>query len=38
MLGFLARMTEKYGSAEAWALQRGLSADEIESMRTLLLG
>ena len=38
MLGFLARMTEKYGSAEAWALQRGLSVDEIESMRTLLLG
>lgn len=37
MLAFLDRMTAKYGSAEAWALQRGLSADEINSIRTLLL-
>jgi len=37
MLAFLDRRTTKYGGAEAWALQRGLSSDEIESIRTLLL-
>ncbi len=37
MLAFLDRMTKMYGSAEAWALQRGLSADEIASIRSLLL-
>ena len=37
MLAFLDRMTAKYGSAEAWALQRGLTAEEIVSIRALLL-
>ena len=37
MLAFLDRMTAKYGSAEAWALQRGLTAEEIDSLRALLL-
>jgi protein-tyrosine phosphatase len=37
MLAFLDRMTSTYGSAEAWALQRGLTAEEIDSIRTMLL-
>jgi protein-tyrosine phosphatase len=37
MLAFLDRMTAKHGSAEAWALQRGLTAEEIDSIRALLL-
>jgi protein tyrosine/serine phosphatase len=37
MRAFLARMTEKYGSAEAWALGRGMTPDEIESLRAGLL-
>ena len=37
MLAFLARMTEKYGSAEGWALQRGLTQDEIDAIREHLL-
>jgi len=37
MLAFLAQMTERYGSAEAWALGRGLAPAEIDSLRAALL-
>ena len=37
MLAFLARMKDRYGSAEAWALGRGLSRAEIDSLRAALL-
>lgn len=37
MLSFLAQMTERYGSAEAWALGRGLAPAEIDSLRAALL-
>lgn len=37
MLAFLARMTEKYGNAEGWALQRGLTPAEIDAIREHLL-
>jgi len=37
MLAFLARMTERYGSAEAWARGRGMTAAEIDSLRAGLL-
>jgi protein tyrosine/serine phosphatase len=37
MLAFLTRMTQRYGSAEAWALGRGLSPAEIVSIRADLL-
>jgi protein tyrosine/serine phosphatase len=37
MLAFLERMTEKYGSAEGWALQHGLSQAEIDAIREHLL-
>ena len=37
MLAFLERMTEKYGSAEGWALQRGLTQSEIDAIREHLL-
>ena len=37
MLAFLERMTAKYGSAEGWALQRGLTQDEINAIREHLL-
>lgn len=37
MLAFLERMTAKYGSAEGWALQRGLTPPEIDALRQHLL-
>ena len=37
MAGFLARMTETYGGAEAWALANGLNPDQIASLRASLL-
>jgi protein-tyrosine phosphatase len=37
MAGFLERMTETYGSAEAWALGAGLTPEQIEGLRTSLL-
>ena len=37
MLAFLERMTEKYGNAEGWALQRGLTQREIDAIREHLL-
>jgi protein-tyrosine phosphatase len=37
MLGFLERMTATYGSAEAWALERGLTPDQVDALRTSLL-
>lgn len=37
MLGFLARMTDTYGGAEQWALQQGLTPDQIETLRSTLL-
>jgi protein tyrosine/serine phosphatase len=37
MLAFLERMTAKYGSAEGWALQQGLTQAEIDSIREHLL-
>jgi hypothetical protein len=30
-------MTAKYGNAEGWALQRGLTQEEIDSIRAHLL-
>lgn len=37
MLAFLERMTAKYGSAESWALQHGLTQVEIDAIREHLL-
>lgn len=37
MLAFLERMTAKYGSAEGWALQHGLTQAEIDAIREHLL-
>jgi len=37
MAGFLARLTETYGGAEAWALAQGLTPDQIASLRSSLL-
>ena len=37
MLAFLERMTAKYGSAEDWALQHGLTPEEIDAIREHLL-
>lgn len=37
MEGFLARMAETYGSAEAWALANGLTSTQISALRTSLL-
>ena len=37
MREFLARMTERYGSAEQWALASGLSAGDIARLRDTLL-
>ena len=37
MREFLARMTERYGSAEQWALGNGLSAGDIARLRDTLL-
>lgn len=37
MEGFLARMTETYGGAEAWALAEGLTPEQIASLRASLL-
>lgn len=38
MRGFLERMTQAYGSGEAWALGKGLTPDEIARLRVTLLG
>jgi protein-tyrosine phosphatase len=37
MRGFLSRMTERYGSAEQWSLEKGLSPDDIARLRDTLL-
>jgi len=37
MIAFLARMTEIYGGAEQWALQRGITPAQIASIREHLL-
>jgi hypothetical protein len=37
MREFLARMTERYGSAEQWALAQGLGPDDIARLRDTLL-
>jgi protein-tyrosine phosphatase len=37
MRDFLARMTERYGSAEQWALDKGLAPDDIARLRDTLL-
>lgn len=37
MLAFLDRMSAKYGNAEGWALQRGLTPSEIAAIREHLL-
>lgn len=37
MLAFLERMTAKYGGAEGWALQHGLTQAEIDAIREHLL-
>jgi protein-tyrosine phosphatase len=37
MRGFLERMKDAHGSAEEWALAHGLSADEVDRLRTTLL-
>jgi protein-tyrosine phosphatase len=37
MMAFLERMTAKYGSAEGWALQHGLTQAEIDAIREHLL-
>ena len=37
MQGFLTEMTRIYGGAEEWALQRGLSAEQISALRATLL-
>lgn len=38
MREFLALMTERYGNAEQWALDAGMSVAEIQSLRATLLG
>lgn len=37
MRGFLAGMADRYGDAESWALNHGLTTAEIESLRATLL-
>jgi protein tyrosine/serine phosphatase len=37
MLAFFDRMTQKYGNAESWALQHGLTQAEIDAIREHLL-
>jgi protein tyrosine/serine phosphatase len=37
MLAFFERMTQRYGNAESWALQRGLTQSEIDAIREHLL-
>ncbi|MEI6736839.1 MAG: tyrosine-protein phosphatase, partial [Actinomycetes bacterium] len=38
MAAFLVRMTDTYGSAHEWALQNGISAEELADLKTGMLG
>jgi protein-tyrosine phosphatase len=37
MLAFLARMTEDFGSGQEWAIEKGMTLEQIEAMRANLL-
>lgn len=37
MLAFLERMTDTYGGAAAWALEHGMTSDQLDSLRASLL-
>jgi hypothetical protein len=37
MLAFLARRAEDFGSGQAWAIEKGMTLEQIEAMRANLL-
>jgi hypothetical protein len=37
MLAFLERMTDTYGGAAEWALEHGMTSDQLDSLRSSLL-